>query len=249
MAAGLFAPDQGVIDPQREFSWRKVEARSMLPFTREQFIAVFVVYNNAIWPLQLVAYLIGFVAFILVFWPKRISDRIIVGTIAVMWLWTGIAYHGFYFSLINKAARLFGTLFVAQAVFMAYAGVLRDQLRFGFRAGTAAWVGIAFVVYAAVLYPVLGFCAAGHGYPEMPMFGVTPCPVAIFTFGMLLLTTARVPRWLLGIPFIWSLIGGSAAFVLGVVQDWLLLISGVIAIPLVILRDRRRPVEQVATHV
>lgn len=220
----------------------------MVPFAREQFIAVFVVYNEGIWPLQLVGYLVGFVAFILVFWPKRISDRIIVGIIAVMWLWTGIAYHGLYFSVINKAALLFGALFVAQAVFMAYAGLLRDQLRFGFRAGTAAWVGIAFVVYAAVLYPVLGICAAGHGYPEMPMFGVTPCPVAIFTFGMLLLTTARVPRRLLVIPFIWSLIGGSAAFVLGVPQDWLLLISGVIAIPLVILRDRGRAVEQVAAH-
>ena len=70
------------------------------------------------------------------------------------------------------------------------------------------------------------------------MFGVTPCPVTIFTFGMLLLTTERLPRWLLVIPFVWSLIGGSAAIVLDVTQDWLLLASGFIAIPLIVLRDR-----------
>ena len=29
-------------------------------------------------------------------------------------------------------------------------------------------------------------------------------------------------RWLLAIPFIWSLIGGSAAFLLDVPQDWVL---------------------------
>ncbi|TGQ38487.1 MULTISPECIES: DUF6064 family protein [unclassified Mesorhizobium] len=85
-------------------------------------------------------------------------------------------------------------------------------------------MGAAFLFYTAVLYPLIGM-ATGHTYPEMPMFGVTPCPVTIFTFGMLLLTTQRLPRWLLVIPFVfvWSLIGGSAAIALGVTQDWLLL--------------------------
>ena len=31
----------------------------MLPFTHEEFIAVFRVYNTAIWPAQIVAYLLG----------------------------------------------------------------------------------------------------------------------------------------------------------------------------------------------
>ncbi|MCH4559175.1 DUF6064 family protein [Mesorhizobium jarvisii] len=39
---------------------------------------------------------------------------------------------------------------------------------------------------------------------------------------------------------IWSLIGGGAAFFWGVPQDWLLLVSGVIAVPLMIAR-RRNP--------
>ena len=60
------------------------------------------------------------------------------------------------------------------------------------------------------------------------MFGVTPCPVTIFTLGMFLLTTSPVPKGLLVIPFIWSLIGGSAAILLHVPQDWVLLASGFI---------------------
>ena len=85
------------------------------------------------------------------------------------------------------------------------------------------------MAYAAIAYPLIGV-ATGHRYPEMPMFGVTPCPVTIFTFGMLLLTMRPVPRWLLVIPFVWSLIGGSAAILLNVPQDWLLLVSGFIAV-------------------
>jgi hypothetical protein len=65
--------------------------------------------------------------------------------------------------------------------------------------------------------------------------------VTIFTFGMLLLTTSAVPRWLLVIPVIWSLIGGSAAILLHVPQDWLLLLSGLIAVPLIVVRDNSHP--------
>jgi len=31
----------------------------MLPFTREQLLAVFVAYNEAVWPAQVVAYLLA----------------------------------------------------------------------------------------------------------------------------------------------------------------------------------------------
>ena len=67
---------------------------------------------------------------------------------------------------------------------------------------------------------------------------VTP---TLFTFGLFLLTTAPVPRRLLVIPVIWSLLGGQAVFRWGVLQDCPLIVSG--AILLVLLRrdaDRRR---------
>jgi hypothetical protein len=63
------------------------------------------------------------------------------------------------------------------------------------------------------------------------MFGVTPCPITLFTFGVLLLAQSPLPRRLLVIPLLWALIGGSAAWLLGVAQDWPLLISGVLVAP------------------
>lgn len=209
----------------------------MLPFTSEQFLTVFVNYNNAIWPIQIVAYLLGGISIALLFRKAPGSDRIIAGILAVIWLWTGVGYHGLFFSAINKAAYLFAGLFVVQGCYFIYAGVYRYQLRFGLQPGLATWVGAVFVAYAAIVYPLIGV-AIGHRYPEMPMFGVTPCPVTIFTFGMLLLTMRPVPRWLLVIPVLWSLIGGSAAILLNVPQDWFLLLSGCIAVPLMVFRYR-----------
>ena len=121
---------------------------------------------------------------------------------------------------------------------MIYAGAYRDQLRFGNRTRPLSWVGVALMIYAAILYPLIGL-STGHRYPEVPMFGVTPCPVTIFTFGIFLLTTPPLSRWLLVIPFIWSLIGGSAAFLLHVPQDWPLLVSGFVAVPLIVFGTRR----------
>ena len=155
-----------------------------------------------------------------------------------MWLWTGVAYHALSFSVINKAAYIFAALFIFEGCYLIYAGVYRDQIRFGLRPILATGVGISLIVYTAIVYPLIGV-ATGHRYPEMPMFGVTPCPVTIFTFGMLLLTLRPVPSWLFVIPFVWSLIGGSAAILLNVPQDWLLLVSGFIASPLMFFRDRQ----------
>jgi hypothetical protein len=210
----------------------------MLPFSPEQFLIVFVNYNHAIWPIQFAAYLLGGIAVVLLFRKVPESDRAIAGILAAMWLWTGFFYHGIWFAVINKAAYVFAALFMVQGCYFIYAGVYRHQLRFGIRRGLAAWAGAAFVAYAAVVYPLIGM-ATGHPYPAMPMFGVTPCPVTIFTFGMLLLTIGPVPRGLLAIPVVWSLIGGSAAILLNVPQDWLLLLSGYIAVLLTIVRDRR----------
>lgn len=217
----------------------------MLPFTREQFVAVFADYNLGVWPAQILAYGLGLAMVISLFRRSRANARIIGGGLAAMWIWTGIAYHWLHFSSINKAAFVFGALFVVQGALFLVAALLRDRLKFGSSGGVTAWAGWAFVTYAAVLYPLIGNWA-GHHYPGMPTFGITPCPVTIFTFGLLLLTTARVPRWILVIPALWSLIGGSAALLLNVPQDWLLLISGFIAIPLIVLRDRRRGIGIVA---
>jgi hypothetical protein len=208
----------------------------VLPFTREQFVAVFSAYNDGVWPAQVLAYLLGLGMVVLVLRPSRAGNRVIGAGLAAMWAWTGITYHWIYFSSINKAALVFGALFVMQGVAFLVLAALGDRLRFGPSMQPLAWLGWLLVAYASIAYPLLGLWL-GHPVSEIPMFGITPCPVTIFTFGLLLLTTAPVTRWVLVIPLIWSLIGGSAAFLLGVPQDWLLLVSG-FAVPLLVYRDR-----------
>lgn len=207
----------------------------MLPFTHAQFVEVFVQYNANVWPAQVAAYLLGLAVVAALIRPRAGAGKWIAAALAVMWLWIGIAYHAIHFSEINNAAFLFAALFVVQALLFLQAG-LAGQLQFAGARKWPSWLGGGLILYALLLYPLLGMWT-GQRYPEMPMFGITPCPATIFTFGVLLFTTSAVPRRLLVIPVLWSLIGGSAAFLLQVPQDWLLLVSGLSVVPL-LLRHR-----------
>jgi hypothetical protein len=201
----------------------------MLPFTRDQFLTVFADYNLAVWPAQVAAYLLGAGIVFALLRPSRRADGIVGAGLALMWIWTGLAYHATFFAAINQAAIGFAALFVVQGALLAHAALVRGDFPVAQRRGPAAWFGWALVAYAAVVYPLIGL--AGHGYPAMPMFGITPCPVTLFTFGVLLVARGPMPRRLLAIPLVWALIGGSAAFLLGVPQDWPLLIGGLLVTP------------------
>jgi hypothetical protein len=209
----------------------------LLPFTPGQFLAVFAAYNRAVWPAQIVAYLLGLGMVPALLRPTRQSNWMVGAGLALLWVWTGVAYHALFFAPINKAANAFAALFVVQGLLFAHAALLRSDLCLSREHGLRSWLGWALIVYATLVYPLIG--AASHGYPAMPMFGITPCPVTIFSFGVLLLAQRPLPRRLLVIPFVWALVGGSAAFLLAVPQDLPWLASGLLVVPWL----WRRPVD------
>lgn len=205
-----------------------------LPFSADDFFGVFVAYNEAVWPAAFVLPLLGLLAVGLAFRGGR--SHWVAGFLAALWGWTGVAYHLVHFSSVNPAAWLFGVLFVGQALLFLWHGVLRRRLRFAARYDAAGVAGRALLLYALVLYPVLGHLG-GHVYPATPTFGA-PCPVVIYTFGLLLLARPRVPAWLLAIPFAWGVLGLSAVWAFGVRQDAGLIVAAVVGTALIVRRNR-----------
>ncbi|MGB3078824.1 MAG: DUF6064 family protein [Saprospiraceae bacterium] len=207
------------------------------PFTVDQFLDVFKNYNEAIWPMQVIFYLMGLVVIYLVFKPGSKAQKIINIVLAFLWLWMGIVYHLMFFTAINKAAYLFGGIFILQGVLILFYGVFQNKLSFKFRSGLYGVTGIVLILFALIFYPVLGYFL-GHLYPSSPTFGL-PCPTTIFTFGLLLLTDKKCPVAIMIIPFIWSVIGFMAAFNFGIVEDTGLLVSGLVTLPMLIIRNKK----------
>jgi drug/metabolite transporter superfamily protein YnfA len=208
-----------------------------LPFTVEQFFEVFAQYNLAVWPMQVVIYALAIAALVLALRETKYSNRITSTILAFLWLWIGLVYHLGYFSTINRAAYVFGGLFIIQSLLFLMVGTLNQKLWFRFHPNSYAIVGTLFILYGLAIYPVLGY-SLGHRYPHAPTFGL-PCPTTIFTFGLLLWTDKRIPKYLLIIPVLWSIISLFAALQLGVWEDVVLLITGVATPVMIYYRDMR----------
>lgn len=207
-----------------------------IPFTAEQFFNVFAAYNGAIWPAQILAYLLAAAALALSVSQRRSAGRLVAGILALFWAWMGTVYHLLYFSAVNPAAFLFGVLFIVQGLLFLVVGGIRGRLSFRFTRRLIPLVGAALIFYAMVVYPLLG-AAFGHDYPSSPTFGVTPCSTTIFTLG-LLLWAAPIPIYLLIIPVLWAIVGTSAAIQLGVPQDYGLPIAAIVTVSLVVIANR-----------
>jgi len=206
------------------------------PFTIEQFLGVFRAYNEAVWPMQIVFYGVAAAGGALAVRPRPGSGQWISGLLALLWAWMGVVYHWDFFRSINPAAGLFAAMFVLQAVLFLGAGVVRPRLAFRARPDGVGAAGAALIAYGLIVYPILG-ALSGHPYPEGPTFGL-PCPTTIFTLGLLLWAERPVPLWVVAIPALWSLIGASAAVSLGMIEDYVLPVAGVVGTGVVVWKNR-----------
>jgi hypothetical protein len=194
-----------------------------LPFAREAFFDLLAAYNSSLWPAIVALWVVSALACAwLMSSSGRSRDRWINGLLVVHWVWSAIAYHATFFTRINPAAWLFAVLFLVQAALFVWFGLIKGSLSFKSSRTTWTRVGWLLMLYA-LLYPAITIVEHG-GVVRVPTFAL-PCPTTIFTAGVLLL--ASPPRRSLAIvPIIWSAIGGSAAFLLGVSADYALPVAG-----------------------
>jgi hypothetical protein len=211
-----------------------------LPFTAEQFRSVFVRYNLSVSPAPWVLYGLALLGIVLTASGVRRFYRIIYFILALLWLWSGFVYHIGFFTAINPVAYLFGGLFIAEALLLAWFGLRQSQPSFEFTSQTRFVAGAFLICSALVIYPAISFLV-GRRYPAAPTFGL-PCPTTLFTVGVLL--WSRPPVRIVIIPLLWSAIGLTAAVQLGMYEDFLLL-GGLLTGSLLLLTPRKRFVKGV----
>ena len=205
--------------------------------TNAQILAAFESYNLDIWPMQAVAYLLGIVA--LFFSVKRTqgSGRITSAILSFLWLWTGVVFCVFYFVPIFAPGYGMGVLMIIQGA-MFLAAALRPRLSFRFESGVYSTIGILFIAYAMIGYPVVGHFV-GHDYPRTLPFGLVPCPTTVFTFGLFMLSEKKTSRYFLVIPILFT-ISAVVPVSRGIPEDIGLMIAGVIGTVMILIRDSKR---------
>lgn len=214
-----------------------------MPFTIEMLLENFALYNERIWPLQLLAYVVALVTLVPLFRQGKAWNRVVSGVLALLWLWIGLVFWG------PAASQM--TMLYAPAALFALQGVLflnalvRGHLTYGPVGRADTILGLAFVAYALVGYPLVGLLV-GHVYPRTALSPFFPCPATIVTLGVLLFAR-RVPRHLLIIPLLWAA-SGILWLYLGMYEDAGLVIAGIVGVVLIATRERaaRRAASAVA---
>lgn len=207
----------------------------MLSFGRDEFLAVFTTYNEALWPAAEMLGLLAFAAFCLALFPGPRRDRAACALIALLWSWAGLIYGCGFLAGLTPLGYVFGGLLALEAGLLLHFGVLRHDVRFWTHTGPRHLAGILLVFYALVAYPALA-ALLGHVHPTSPSFGV-PTPVTIFTLGMLLLTRAPYARVLFVIPLLWTIVGSYLAFELQLREDIALIVAAALVLTMTPVED------------
>lgn len=195
-----------------------------IPFTEEQFLGVFMQYNTAVFPFQIVILLMGFGALYLLHSKKLNRNKSIGCILGFLWLWIGVAYHIRFFTDINQAAYVFGALFITEGLLLLICA-FRNKLNFSNSLSGLNMAGYILIIYGLVIYPILCLMLERELVKTIAL-GL-PCPSSIFTLGFFMLLDEKAPKYLFIIPFAWAVIGLSAAINLGIYQDFIMIVAAV----------------------
>lgn len=210
----------------------------MIAFSSEAYYALFAEYNRAIWPAQIVALLLGLAALVVTGRPFWLSDRLITSILVVFWTWSGLVYHWSFFAGINFVAPVLAVLFVVQALLLIWTGIVRGRVAFRFSGDLYGWVGMTFAIYGLAIHAVTSYLA-GHLWPALPAFGVTPSPTLLFTLGLLLMAESRVPWHLMILPIVLCLVGAIGAWFLDIREDLPLAVLCIVAPLFAAIKNRQ----------
>ena len=203
-----------------------------------EFFAIMALYNSAVWPVTILSYILGVVAFFFAFRKTSVSDQVISLILAFLWLWVGIVFGLIYYGSWTAIAfgipipgfgLMYTFLFSLQGIIFLFFGVYRKSLSFKFSRDIYSLIGLIFILFSLIFYPLVGF-ASGYPFPFYPVFGTSPCPVAIFTVGLFFFADKRISPLALIIPVIYGFMGLIPVIAFGIFADVGLFVAGIFGV-------------------
>ena len=204
----------------------------------EEFFDLFGSYNEMYLIVIVLTNVLAIIALLMVFRKSEYSNRVISFTLAFLWLWIGIVFGILVFGPfptvlagieMSGSWYLFGSIFAIHGIILLYFGVIKDTVSYSWKPGSRHFFGLLFIVFGLVIYPFVGVLT-GRVFPEYPVFGIAPCPVTLFTIGLLLWSDKKPSLPLVAIPIFWALMGVVPVLIYGIYADIVTILSGIIAL-------------------
>ncbi|HEX7927252.1 MAG TPA: DUF6064 family protein [bacterium] len=207
--------------------WWTYRVADFVMFAPRTYYRLFALYNADVWPAHIMGLAAGVAIVALVLRPRVWGGRVIAALLALGWLWVAAMYLHPHYATIHWAADDFAMAFVAQALLLAWLAA-RGGVTVRARPTGVAWVGMATLVYAVALQPLVGPLLT-RPWQQAEVFGMAPDPTVIGTLGVLM--AAERAHWLLlPIPVLWCAYNAATLAVLGSPETVALAIAGALAL-------------------
>lgn len=210
--------------------WWSYSPGDFLLFSPRAYWRLFELTNDAFWPLQIPALLIGATILVMLFRPRAWIDRAIPAVLAAAWLSVSFGFLWTRYAAINWTASYFVPVFVGEALLVFWLGTVRGRVAFAAERGMARVIGILLYLYALALHPLVAF-VAGRPLQAAELVGIAPDPTAIATLGLLSLAPRCTGTALLAIlPIVWCLASALTLWTMGAWEGWIPLSAAALAL-------------------
>ncbi|MBB3183721.1 hypothetical protein FHR95_001275 [Halomonas fontilapidosi] len=211
-------------------AWWTYRPEDLLMVSPRVYARLFELHNQALWPAQLLALVLGAAALVLLLRPRPWGTRLVVALLAVAWIFVAWAFLWQRYAPVHWGMNYVIPLFALQALLLVILGNLRGGLRLPGRWSARRGLGIGLFAYALLLHPLTAL-ATGRGLSGAEVIGLTPDPLAIATLGLAAMAEPARRAWpLLIIPGLWCLQSGLTLELLGEQGAWLPLLAVAVAL-------------------
>jgi hypothetical protein len=209
--------------------WLTYSLADMLMFSERVYYRMLALYNQEIWPAQLLAFALGAAALYLLLVPAGRSwrDRGIPLVLGVLWGWVAWGFLWERFATINWPVAYIVPLFALQAIWFAVMGAIEGRLSFASGNRAVLFAGAALFAAVLLLYPLIA-PLMGRSWLSAEIFGLAPDPTALGTLALLAVAEGW-RRWvLMVVPALWCLISTVTLLTMGM-PDYLIPATGALA--------------------
>lgn len=210
--------------------WSTYRLDDFLLFSPRAYWRLFELQNAELWPIQIMALMLGLLIVWLILRPRPGSDRAIAAFLVAAWVAVGWAFLWQRYATINWAVIYVVPAFMVQALLLLVFGTLTRDLRFHAARRAPEMTGLALFLYALLLHP-LAALLFGRPFAAAEVVGIAPDPTAIATLGLLLMaSTTRLIWLLLPIPIVWCLLSAVTLLAMAASDAWIPLSAVAIAV-------------------
>jgi len=200
--------------------WWSYRPQDLLLFSERVYWRLFELQNQALWPAQIAALVLGATALFLALRPRPRSGIAIGLVMAAAWVSVAFFFLWQRYAPINWAAPYAIPFFAAEAALLLGLFALRSDGPAPPSGGPRGFLGAALFVYALALHPFVPLLA-GRPFAQAEIFGLAPDPTASATLGLLLIAGKDRFFWLaLPIPLMWCLASWATLQTIGTLEAW-----------------------------